>query len=143
VTLNASYNFKNRLIFQLSMCLIAQVSSITSHRLALNHGFQINYNLPFNVSSYYSPIFWARKFSKSSNILVDFFERISDSDDIAGGGVDIESSTESDDDLERTTIQSEEEEETTTQEPQERTKRMIQPDLSAGQFYASIIETLG
>jgi hypothetical protein len=113
------------------MCLIAQVSSITSHRLALNHGFQINYGLPFQLSSYYSPIFWARTFSNSSNLFVNFFERMAASDDIAGAA---------DEDIETTTLL---DDETTSEEPNERRKRAIQSDMSAGQFYASISEVLG
>lgn len=115
---------------QISMCLIAQVSAITSHRLALNHGFQMNYQLPFNVSSYYSPIFWARKFSKSSNLLIDFFEKLASSDDF--------DEAKSDENLETTTILSEKSE----KESKERRKRMIEPDLTAGQFYSFVTETM-
>ncbi|KAG5671911.1 hypothetical protein PVAND_002080 [Polypedilum vanderplanki] len=128
--------FPQYTILQLSMCLIAQVSAITSHRVAVNHGFQINYNLPFNVSSFYSPMFWARKISKSSNMFIDFFERMTESDDIAGN---------EDETVESATLI--EEDETTTETLLERNQRMIYKDdfytdLSAGQFYASIIETM-
>lgn len=60
------------------MCLIAQISQLPDHRVAVNVGFQTNYNLPFQLSSWYSPMFWARKLSKSSNPLVDFFERLTE-----------------------------------------------------------------
>lgn len=63
------------------MCLIAQISQLPDHRVALNIGFQMNYNLPFNLSSWYSPMFWARKLSGESNPLVALFERLSESDD--------------------------------------------------------------
>lgn len=62
------------------MCLISQISHDPDHRVAANVGFQMNYNLPFALSSWYSPMFWARKLSGQSNLLVNFFERISTSD---------------------------------------------------------------
>lgn len=63
------------------MCLVARISHLPDHRVAVNLGFQTNYNLPYQLSSWYSPMFWARKLSKTSNPLVDFFERLSKSDD--------------------------------------------------------------
>lgn len=63
------------------MCLIAQISQLPDHRVAVNVGFQTNYNLPYQLSSWYSPMFWARKLSKTSNPLVDFFERLTQSKD--------------------------------------------------------------
>lgn len=63
------------------MCLIAQISQLPDHRVAVNLGFQTNYNLPYQLSSWYSPMFWARKLTKTSNPLVDFFERLSQKND--------------------------------------------------------------
>lgn len=63
------------------MCLIAQISQLPDHRVAVNLGFQTNYNLPYQLSSWYSPMFWARKLTKNSNPLVDFFERLTQKDD--------------------------------------------------------------
>lgn len=123
------------------MCLIAQISSLPSHRVALNHGFQINYNLPYQLSSYYSPIFWARRFgSNSSNYLVNFFEKMTENSDDDNESPKMNESDESteknDDSVESTTT-------TNDEELLNRSKRMIESDLTAGQFYAGLTETLG
>jgi hypothetical protein len=132
---------KRKLLFpqfttlQLSMCVISKVSHIESHRVAVNHGFQINYNLPFQLSSYYSPIFWARSLSNSSNLLIDFIERLATSDDFSN---DNNESNNDADDEEDTTVVIEKE------EASERKKRMIQVEsnVTAGQFYSGLIEIL-
>lgn len=65
------------------MCIIAQISQLPDHRVAVNTGFQMNYNLPYQLSSWYSPMWWARKLSGESNPLINLFERLSASDDDA------------------------------------------------------------
>lgn len=63
------------------MCLIAQVSQLPDHRIAVNTGFQMNYQMPYQLSSWYSPMFWARKLSGQTNPLVNFIERLAEDDD--------------------------------------------------------------
>lgn len=137
-------------LFQTSMCLIAQISSLPSHRVALNIGFQTNYQLPYQLPSFYSPVFWARKFSHASNPLVNFFERM------AENGDEIEETVEKDHSLEfmdttEVPIATEFEELETTEDNfknftdgHDRHKRMasFDSDLSAGQFYYGIIDIL-
>ena len=136
------------------MCLIAQISSLPSHRVALNIGFQTNYQLPYQLPSFYSPIFWARKFSHTSNPLVNFFERMAEN---TGGSEELV------DDGEVQEVQTNSELPTTTEEfenfdvldttettfnnqtnSHERHKRMLsfESDISAGQFYYGIIDIL-
>lgn len=74
---------------KISMCIIAQVSQLPDHRIAVNTGFQMNYQLPYQLSSWYSPMFWARKLSGQSNLLINFIERLAENDE------DEETTTES------------------------------------------------
>lgn len=144
--------------FQISLCLVAQVSSIPSHRVAINSGFQINYALPFNLQGFINPIFWARAFSNESSPLLDFFERL-----IKSGGngneseddeVDEDSDEEVDEDSndEAATQDYEDDDTTTTEVYPTTTEKLKQKkrkpkmkrssDLTAGQFYSGIKETL-
>ena len=129
------------------MCLISQISSIPSHRVAINLGFQTNYALPYQLPSVYSPIFWAREFSHASNPLVNFFERLSENDE--NEQIADDSKTE----LPGTTEIPESEELETTEESftnktdghkNNRHKRMVSfdSDISAGQFYYGLIDVL-
>lgn len=117
------------------MCLVAQVSSIPSHRVAINSGFQINYQLPFRLQDFYSPIYWARALSNVSSPALNFFERFVESeaknedDNEASGDVEVEDV----DDIS---------EETTTIYPEELEKHETKRELSAGQFYSGIMETM-
>lgn len=114
------------------MCLVAQISSLPSHRVAINTGFQINYQLPFRLQDFYSPIYWARAFSNVSSPAMSFFERFIESE--AKSEDDDEASGEVDDDISP--------EETTTIYPEESEKHETKRDLSAGQFYSGIMETM-
>lgn len=50
------------------MCLVAPITKIPDmRRVGLNIGFQINYNLPFRLSDFYNPMFWARAMSNASS----------------------------------------------------------------------------
>ncbi|XP_070490998.1 uncharacterized protein [Chironomus tepperi] len=141
-------------VLQTSMCLISRISSLDSHRVALNLGFQTNYQLPYQLPSFYSPIFWARKLSHASNPLVNFFERIAESND-ESEEVDERNNDASDEtstELTTTTEASEFDEMETTEAAfknqtveHHRHKRMISfdSDISAGQFYYGIIDVLG
>lgn len=111
------------------MCFISKISSLDSHRVAVNSGFQMNYNLPYQLSNYYSPIFWARSISNTSNLFVNFFERLSQSDDIENDEGSGESSMEIS---------------TVTNENSGRSKRMLKAnsETTGGQFYSSLREIL-
>lgn len=132
------------------MCLIAQISSLPSHRVALNLGFQTNYQLPYQLPSFYSPIFWARKFSHASNPLVNFFERMAENNDEIEETVEKEDNLEVIDTTEMPTTTEFMDLETTEESYKNHTdildrhKRMISfdSDLSAGQFYNGIIDIL-
>lgn len=119
---------KRKLLFpqfttlQLSMALVSQVSHITSHKFALNTGFQMNYQLPFQPSSFYHPMFWSRSGSEDTSIFSKFFNRIIESND-DGEDEEIQTTTDVACDPEEIT---------------ERTKR----DLTAGEFYHGIKESL-
>ena len=145
------------------MCLIAQISSLPSHRVAINTGFQTNYQLPYQLPSFYSPIFWARKFSKTSNPLVNFFERMVEHDD-ENLEINKNSRLEDASSIENKTLYdttelpyesdlSETTEEVTLETTNEdlkqnvihdRSKRMLtlDSDITAGMFYNSIIDIL-
>lgn len=134
------------------MCLIAQISSLPSHRVALNVGFQTNYNLPYELPSFYSPIFWARKISKTSNPLVNFFERMVDSSDTkktnytSPNQVDSDQTTDLLGDSGNTemSIKIDEKLEGSTKNIYKRIKRWaaVDSDISAGMFYNEILEIL-
>lgn len=144
------------------MCLVAQISSLPSHKVAINSGFQINYGLPFQLSQFYSPMFWARSLTNMSNPMMDFFERM------AKTQMEQKSEEENDDDTEvSTSAFHDEEEEGTTAEYEETTLEVTtevsttttekakkkrkpkmkretttNPDLTAGQFYSALNEVL-
>lgn len=135
------------------MCIICQVSSLTSHRVAINAGFNINYGLPFRLRDFYSPMYWARSLSNTSSPFTNFFEKLAHSDDDEEGA---ESEENGSDDKEN--IKDEEfnengeilEDETTTEvitTTTEKAKRKRKPkakrDVSAGEFYYGIKELMG
>jgi hypothetical protein len=130
------------------MCLISQISSIPSHKVAINSGFGISYGLPFRLKDFYSPIFWARSFSNVTSPMLDFFDRLAfaeeKSDDVAE--VDIENDLDLD---ETTTAFIDIEDDTTTTERPKRKRKpkmkrdIARSDLTAGQFYASVREMIG
>lgn len=109
------------------MCIVMPVSGITSHRVAINIGFQINYNLPFQLKDFYSPMYWARSLSNIGNITSNFIHGL-----VEG------KSNDSDDE---TAIE-------TTVKPKGKKKKKkksitkIKRDLSAGQLYAGLRETM-
>lgn len=158
-------------VYQISLCLVAQVSSIPSHRVAINSGFQINYDLPYLITNFVNPMFWARALTNVSSPVTDFIEKMVKSEiknqesgvvDGSESDVDDESDDESEDDNEivsddNTTVQ--EDSETTTEvSTSEKSKRKRKPkakreasnlteqrdssDLTAGQFYSGLRETL-
>lgn len=56
------------------MCLVAPITKIPDmRRVQINIGFQINYNLPFRLSNFYDPMYWARAMSNASSpaIIID------------------------------------------------------------------------
>lgn len=144
------------------MCLVSQISSLPSHKVAVNSGFQINYGLPFKLSQFYSPMFWARSLTNMSNPMMDFFERM------AVLQMKQKSEEENDDDTEVSTIAYDEEEETTAEfdettlevttevsttttttekakkkrKPKMKRETTTNPDLTAGQFYSTMNEVL-
>lgn len=126
------------------MCLVAQVSGIKSHRVAINTGLQMNYNLPYKLSEFISPIWWARSISQVSNPVMDFFERLiqnadeksaNDNDDISDDDELTYETTEIPDTTELP-------ETTTMGKLKRRRKPKVRRDLTAGQFYSGIKESL-
>lgn len=133
------------------MCLVAQISSLPSHKVAVNHGFQINYGLPFRLKDFYSPVFWARSFSNVTSPMLDFFEKLADakrSDDEDDKNIDEEHLDEGGDEaMDESTTEEPEDETTTTEKPKRKRKpkmkrEIANADLTAGQFYAGLAETL-
>lgn len=136
--------------FQISMCLVAQISSLQSHRVAINSGFQINYALPFNLQGFINPIFFARAFSNVSSPLLDFFERLVKTEENENKFEIDEVEEDSDDEV----VTQDYEDDTTTTEADTTTsteklmKKKRKPkmrrstDLTAGQFYSGIKETM-
>lgn len=111
------------------MCLVAQVSYITSHKFAVNTGFQINYGLPFSLKGLYSPVFFPIGRSKDSDkngtsIINSFFNKFVESND--------------DDEVEETTILADPNDIDDTTEINELKKS--KRDLSAGEFYYGMTE---
>lgn len=106
------------------MCLVMPVSGITSHRVAINIGFQINYNLPFQLKDFYSPMYWARSLSNIGNITSNFIQAF-----VHDKSNDVDTVIE-------TTIKPK------SKKKKKKSKTKIKRDLSAGQLYAGLIETM-
>ena len=146
--------------FQINMCLVAQVSGITSHRIAINPGFNINYNLPFRPREFYSPMFWARKLSKETSPMINFIEKL-----VEAGDFEDDDQIAERERLEKEFEEKEEEEEeeeeasddqydngtesademTTTElymQSVKRRKPKARRDLTAGQFYSGLKELM-
>ena len=102
------------------------VSGITSHRVAINVGFQINYNLPFQLKDFYSPMYWARSLSNIGNITSNFINAF-----VQGKSNDV------DDTAIETTIKPK-----SKKKKKKKSKTKIKRDLSAGQLYAGLRETM-
>lgn len=114
------------------MCLVAQVSHITSHKFAVNTGFQINYAMPYNLKQFYMPIFWGRSNSNDSTSLFNsFFNKLIESDE----NENEEETTIAA--IEETTIEEEEDDEEVNDKKQKQKR-----DVTAGEFYNGIRETL-
>jgi hypothetical protein len=134
------------------MCIISQISSLTSHRVAINAGFNINYGLPFRLRDFYSPLYWARSLSNTSSPFTNFFEKLASSDD-SGENDDLTSNEVNDDDSDEDGIEPGDNEEemdeetttevmTTTKKPRRNRKPKVKRDLSAGEFYYGIKELM-
>lgn len=133
--------------FQLTMCIISQISFIPSHRTAVNVGFNVNYALPYTLSSIYSPMFWARTLSGQSNPIMTFFDRFIESE----SGDARNSSRRSDTTTEVPTTDTDEEEydETTVSTDEEdrvmrkkRNEPEMKGDMTAAEFYLGMKEIL-
>ena len=144
--------------FQLSMCVVSQVAYITSHKFAVNDGFQINYQLPFNLANFYKTNYWAK--SSGSSPINSFFNKLIESGDDFSLGLSGESiptelpmNDENKSDNENGTTANfttfNDNEETTT-DPQTTTKKSkkkkkkakIKRDVTAAEFYAGIRDSL-
>jgi hypothetical protein len=111
-------------VLQLTVALVSQISYIPSHRVAVNTGFGISYGLPFSPKNFYHPAFWGRSSSNDSSTLNKFFNRlIENNNDVEEDEEEIQSTTE------------------VSNESREFGK-MAKRDLSAGEFYHGIKETL-
>lgn len=104
----------------LTMAIVSQISYIPSHRVAVNTGFSISYNLPFKPSNFYIPPFWGRSDSNVTSLWNKYFNKI------------IESNNKAEENEETTDTSSD------TKELSKKVKR----DLSAGEFYHMIKETI-
>lgn len=135
------------------MCIISQISSLTSHRVAINAGFNINYGLPFRLRDFYSPMFWARSLSNVSSPFTNFFEKLAHSDDSENREKSEESYNEDegeDIDLSASYYDKESQDEettemydtTTTEKPKRKRKPKVKRDLSAAEFYYGIKELM-
>lgn len=130
------------------MCLVAQISSLTSHRVAINSGFQINYALPFKLNDFYSPIYWARSIANVSSPIMNFFERFAKSNEKENENEEVDKDDELvSEDYEQVTTEFENLYETTTEvSTTEKTKKIrklrMKRDLTAGQFYSGLRETM-
>lgn len=115
------------------MALVSQVSYITSHKFALNSGFQVNYALPFKLTGFYKPPFWGRSSDNGTSFIDSFFKKM-----IEGNNENSKESSEKRDDDTTTIIP---DDETTTKiikkkKAGKKTKR----DVSAGEFYTGVNE---
>ncbi|CAO1424089.1 unnamed protein product [Diamesa hyperborea] len=83
--------------------VMAPITKIPDNRrVGLNIGFQINYQMPFKLGSFYNPMFWARKLSHVSSPAIS---------------IDVNSTEYNE-------------------------KYRVKRDLTAGQFYAGLKETM-
>lgn len=146
------------------MALVAQVSKITSHKFAINSGFQINYALPYNLSNFYKPTYFtrARSIFNISSPITSFFNRLIESGDNFGlenspkvsptelpitinnenfettNGIVSDIYLNVNDNEETTTeIQS-----TTQKKLKEKLKTRTKKDITAAEFYSGIKDTL-
>lgn len=62
------------------MALVSRVSYIQSHSVAINTGFNINYNLPYNLSNFYKPTYF-RSLENSTSPIYQFIKRLTETDD--------------------------------------------------------------
>jgi hypothetical protein len=137
------------------MCIISQISSLTSHRVAINTGFNINYGLPFQLKNFYNPMYWARSFSNVSSPFTNFFEKLAENDDGSESGesdndnededfgkndMEKELNGDDDEDLEETTTEIVTT--TTTEKHKRKRKPKVKRDLSAGEFYYGLKELM-
>lgn len=138
------------------MCIISQISSLTSHRVAINAGFNINYGLPFQLKNFYNPMYWARSLSNVSSPFTNFFEKLAennerDDEDESGESysededneknIVSKESSDNDEDLKDETT-TEIETTTTTEKPKRKRKPKVKRDLSAGEFYYGLKELM-
>lgn len=82
-------------------------------------------------------MFWARSFSNVSSPVMDFFERLAQTDTFENNAQSSEESVESDGYETTAEVIT-----TTTEKPKRTRKPKMKRDLSAGQFYSGLVETL-
>ena len=145
------------------MALVSKVSYIDSHRVAINSGFVINYNMPYNLSNFYKPTYF-RSFENSTSPIYEFIKKFVGSDDTSipetsenltptelpivnddeksESRNDDENSTnenlEAVDDNEVTTTETE----TTTKKLKKKKKSKVKRDLTAAELYSGLKDTL-
>lgn len=145
--------------FQLSMCVISAISKINTHNVAINAGFNINYNLPFSLANFLTTSYWAKSLTSGTSPIDLFFNKLVESgDDFALGmaadgvptevpapelsinGTDVENETSERilDDNEETTTETE----TTTKRLKKKRKSKMKRDVTAAEFYAGIKDTM-
>ena len=144
------------------MAIISKISYIDSHRVAVNTGFNINYNLPYNISNFYKPGYFSgvHRMIEASPV-VEFIKRLSESDEFSASEnltlteipiVNDDDKSEAKNEVENSTIENLEvvddneitttETETTTKKLKKKRKSKVKRDLSAAELYAGIKDTL-
>ena len=118
--------------FKVSMALVAQVSYITSHKFAVNSGFQVNYGLPFSLQGIYKPPFWGRSTTNGTSFVDSFFIKMIEGKDETSE----ESNKKRDDDT--TTIIPDDP--TTRISKKKKAVKKSKRDVSAGEFYNGVNE---
>lgn len=111
--------FLQSTVLQLTVALVSQISYENSHRVAVNTGFGISYGLPFKPSQFYKPMFFlSRSNNNETSTLGEYFNKLIENND---------------DEVE--------ESEETTQDSVDFAK-MAKRDVTAGEFYHGIKESL-
>ena len=116
------------------MALVAQVSYITSHKFAVNSGFQVNYGLPFSLQGIYKPPFWGRSSANGTSFVDSFFIKMIEGKDETSE----ESNKKRDDDT--TTIIPDDDDTTTKISKKKKAVKKSKRYVSAGEFYNGVNE---
>ncbi|KAL7050188.1 hypothetical protein ACKWTF_003981 [Chironomus riparius] len=146
--------FEPSTVWQLSMALVSKIAYVDSHRVAINSGFNVNYNLPTSLANFYKPTYF-RSLENSTSPIFEFIKKFAESNDTSVSDLtpssDDEKSErrnndenrtnenlEADDDNEVTTTETE----TTTKKLKKKKKPKVKRDLTAAELYSGLKDTL-